>query len=93
MSVRRSVSVALVTASCVFAMPSASQAQEDDPWVLYDQNGTTVRATLQFGANVVSEANLFWDLSNFAAPGSGYDPDATWLEMYVTPGLSFETAL
>jgi hypothetical protein len=58
-----------------------------------DANGTTVRATLQFGANLVSEENLFWNLSDFAAPGSGYDPDATWLEIYVKPGLNFETAL
>jgi len=75
------------------SFPQDAAAQENDPWLLYDRNGTTVRATLQFGANLVSEANLFWDLSDFAAPGSGYDADATWLEIYVTPGLSFESAL
>jgi hypothetical protein len=79
----------------VLALPAAEavHAQESDPFLLYDENGTTIRATLQFGANLVSEANLFWNLSDFAAPGSGYDPDATWLELYVRPGLTFETAL
>jgi hypothetical protein len=72
---------------------TVATAQENDPWLLYDANGTTVRATLQFGANLVSEANLFWNLSDLAAPGSGFDPDATWLEVYVSPGLTFETAL
>ncbi|AHM02587.1 hypothetical protein roselon_00130 [Roseibacterium elongatum DSM 19469] len=76
-------------AAAIIATPSA--AQETDPWLLYDENGTTVRATLQFGANLVSEADLFWNLSENAAPGSGFDPDATWLELYVTPGLEFET--
>jgi hypothetical protein len=70
-----------------------AKAQDDDPMLLYDADGTTVRATLQFGANLVSEENLFWNLSDGAAPGSGYDPDATWLEVYAKPGLTFESAL
>ena len=45
---------------------------------------------LQFGLNAVVERNLFWDLAATAAPGSGFDPDAEWLEGYVKPGLSFE---
>ncbi|MBF9031448.1 alginate export family protein [Rhodobacterales bacterium HKCCE3408] len=61
--------------------------------VVYDANGTTVRWTLQFGANLVSEGDLFWSLSQGAAPGSGYNPDATWLELYARPGLTFESAL
>jgi hypothetical protein len=77
----------------LFVLATGAQAQADDPMLLYDANGTTVRATLQLGANLVSEGNLFWNLSDGAAPGSGYDPDATWLEIYAKPGLSFETAL
>lgn len=81
-------------AASVAVLPTMGSAQsKGDPFLLYDENGTTIRATLQLGANLVSEANLFWNLSDFAAPGSGYDPDATWLEFYVTPGLTFETAL
>lgn len=71
----------------------AAAEDQDDLWLLYDQNGTTIRATLQFGANLVSEANLFWNLSEGAAPSSGFNPDATWLEVYVEPGLSFSSAL
>jgi hypothetical protein len=78
----------------LLACPAAkAQTQDTDPFLLYDASGTTVRATLQFGANLVSEANLFWNLSSFAAPAAGFDPDTTWLEIYVKPGLSFETAL
>lgn len=60
---------------------------------MYDAGGTTVRGHLQFGLNAVSERNLFWNFSNTVAPGSGYDPDADWLEVYLKAGLSFETAL
>lgn len=62
-------------------LTGTATAQAEDPMLLYDANGTTVRATLQFGANLVAEDNLFWNLSDFAAPGSGYDPDARWLEV------------
>jgi hypothetical protein len=75
------------------SVAEVANAEENDPFLLFDDNGTTIRATLQFGANLVSEANLFWNLSEGAAPGSGFDPDATWLELYVKPGLTFETAL
>jgi hypothetical protein len=72
---------------------SAASAQTTDPFLVYGDTSTTVRATLQFGANLVSEGNLFWNLAESAAPGSDFDSDATWLEVYVKPGLSFETAL
>ena len=84
--------LACLAAACALS-GAKTHAQEQDRWVLYDANGTTVRATLQFGANLVSEANLFWNLSDFAAPGSGFETDATWLELYVIPGLEFESAL
>lgn len=71
----------------------AVQAQERDPTLLYDANGTIVRGHLQFGLNAVSERNLFWNFSDTVAPGSGFDPDADWLEVYVKPGLSFEKSL
>ena len=61
--------------------------------LVYDANGTTIRGHLQFGLNAVSEQNLFWNFSNTVAPGSGFEPDTSWLETYVKPGLSFETAL
>ncbi|NKX43292.1 alginate export family protein [Roseibacterium sp. KMU-115] len=80
-------------AAAALVGPTLATAQGADPFLLHEDNSTTVRATLQFGANLVSEGNLFWNLADFAAPGSGFDSDATWLEIYVKPGLSFETAL
>ena len=64
-------------------------AAERDPMLLYDAGGLEVRGHLQFGLNAVSERNLFWDLASTTAPGSGFDPDTSWLEGYIKPGLSF----
>jgi hypothetical protein len=61
--------------------------------LIYDANGVTVRGHLQFGLNAVVENNLFWDLAASTAPGSGFDPDTSWLEGYIKPGISFEYTL
>ena len=71
-------------------MATGVSAQDRDPMLLHDANGLKVRGHLQFGLNAVVERNLFWDLAATTAPGSGFDPDAEWLEGYVKPGLSFE---
>ena len=87
---------ALLAATCgtfISLASTASHAQDRDPMLLYDANGITVRGHLQFGLNAVSEQNLFWSFSDTVAPGSGFDPDADWLEVYVKPGLSFEKTL
>ncbi|MDJ0820368.1 MAG: alginate export family protein [Paracoccaceae bacterium] len=57
--------------------------------LFYSDNGLTVRGHFQAGLNAVVESNLFWDLAATTAPGSGFDPDTSWLEGYVKPGLSF----
>lgn len=81
----------LIGAAClVAAQASLAHGQERDPALLYDADGLMLRGHLQFGFNAVSERNLFWNLSETVAPGSGFDPDADWLEFYVKPGLSFE---
>ena len=61
--------------------------------LLFEKNGLTVRGHFQFGLNAVTESNLFWDLAETTNPGSGFDPDAEWLESYIKPGLSFEYQL
>jgi hypothetical protein len=55
-------------------------AQDRDPMLLVDQDGTTVRAHLQFGLNAVVEDNLYWDLAATTAPLSDFNPDTAWLE-------------
>jgi hypothetical protein len=42
---------------------------------------------------MVSERNLFWNFADTVAPGSGFDADADWLELYTKPGLSVENTL
>ncbi|MEW9919613.1 alginate export family protein [Marimonas sp. MJW-29] len=77
----------------LLATGTSLQAQASDPMLIHDADGLTVRGHLQFGLNAVSEANLFWNFSDTVAPGSGFDPDTSWLEVYVKPGLSFEKML
>jgi hypothetical protein len=72
---------------------SAALAQERDPMLFHDANGTKIRGHLQFGLNAVAERNLFWDLAGTTNPGSGFDPDTNWLEGYIKPGVSFEHQL
>jgi Alginate export len=67
--------------------------QGADPTVLHLGQGLTVRWHLQAGVNAVAEQKLFWNLAETTAPGSGYDADKAWLELYLKPGLSFERAL
>jgi hypothetical protein len=68
-------------------------AYAGDPMVLVDRNGFVLRAHLQAGLNIVSEHNLFWNYADTFAPSSGFDPNATWLEGYIKPGLSFTQSL
>ncbi len=90
---RRAGAAPVLAAALLALCAGPAAAQDRDPMLLHDANGTTVRGHLQFGLNAVSEQNLFWNFSDTIAPGSGFDPDADWLEVYIKPGLSFETAL
>lgn len=90
-AIRRTVFAVTILGTGVF--PLVAGAQDRDPMLIYDADGTTVRGHLQFGLNAVSEQNLFWDLAEATSPGSGFDPDTNWLEGYVKPGLSFEHQL
>ncbi|MNH49036.1 hypothetical protein D3C73_05990 [compost metagenome] len=80
-------------------VPSLALAQEDapaaapdakDPMVVYAQDGTTVRAHLQAGVNLVAEQALFWDFGRTVAGVTDFDSNAEWFEAYVKPGLTFE---
>lgn len=87
---RRS-SRALLTATTCFLLSGYASAQ--DQTTIIDQDGFTLRWHFQAGLNAVSESNLFWDLAATTSPGSGFDPDTSWLEGYIKPGLSFEAEL
>ncbi|MEL6581510.1 MAG: alginate export family protein [Cyanobacteria bacterium J06621_12] len=60
-----------------------------DIMLLHDADGWTIRSHLQFGVNVVSERNLFWNFADTFAPDADFDSDTDWLELYLKPGLSF----
>ncbi|SIS65207.1 Alginate export [Roseivivax lentus] len=85
--------VLAVAALAVSLAAQTAQAQDRDPMLLHEAGALTLRSHLQFGLNAVSESNLFWDLAETTAPGSGFDPDTHWLEGYIKPGLSFEYRL
>jgi hypothetical protein len=80
----------------VLALPAAEavHAQESDPILLYDENGTTCPRDAPVRREPRQRRRTCSGTSRTSRrPGSGYDPDATWLELYVRPGLTFETAL
>ncbi|OIQ42834.1 MAG: hypothetical protein BM560_01235 [Roseobacter sp. MedPE-SWde] len=85
----------LVVASVcgVTLVPDLAPAQDRDPMLIRQQDALTIRGHLQVGLNAVAEGNLFWDLAVTTAPGSGFDPDTSWLEGYIKPGVSFEYQL
>lgn len=84
----------VVTGLLVFSNSGAqAQNQTLDPMLTFEASATTVRAHVQGGLNAVSERNLFWNFSDTVAPGSEFDADADWLELYTKPGLSFEKTL
>lgn len=74
----------------IVLLANAAAAQDRDPMLFHDRDGLTVRGHLQFGLNAVVERNLFWDLAATTNPASGFDPDTSWLEGYVKPGISFQ---
>lgn len=71
----------------------AGSACADDPMLLFDQGGLTVRGHFQAGINAVAEQNLFWNFADTFAPAANFVSDKQWLEGYVKPGLSFTADL
>ena len=88
MSLRSVCGVGLPVLVLVFSVSARAQ-QNDDPMLLYDENGLRVRAHLQLGANAVMEQNVFWNFSDIFAPTAGYDATPQWLEGYLKGGISF----
>lgn len=81
----RAATAALLSGTLL--MPAAARAQ--DPMLFIERDGLVVRGHFQAGLNGVIEQNLFWNFSDFVAPGSGFNPDTQWIEGYIEPGLSF----
>lgn len=88
MSLRSVCGVGLPVLVLAFSVSARAQ-QNDDPMLLYDENGLRVRAHLQLGANAVMEQNVFWNFSDIFAPTAGYDATPQWLEGYLKGGISF----
>src|SRR5690606_4816779 len=82
--------LALAASPTWAAQEDRQNAAGDDPMVLYDKEGTTLRAHLQAGGNLVAEHNLFWRFAETVAGVTDFDPNAEWFEAYVRPGLTFE---
>ena len=68
-------------------------AQTDDRTVLYKTDQVELRWHLQGGIYLAYEGNVFWDLASATGAGAGFDPDKTWQEFYIKPGLSFQYTL
>ncbi len=72
----------------LLAVSAKASAENSDPLTLIDRQGLFVRAHLQGGINFVSEKNLYWNLASRFAATALYNPDKTWFESYVKPGMS-----
>lgn len=57
--------------------------------VLHSSDGLTIRAHIEAGLNAVAEQNLFWNLASTTAPSANFNPNQSWLEGYVKPGISW----
>lgn len=86
----RALLVAAHLLAALSGICGTASAQQSDRMLLHSQGGLTVRTHLQAGINLVAERDLFWDLASTFAPQANYDPDKTWFESYLTPGVSFE---
>lgn len=81
------LSVSVVAALC------GGQVSAQDTTTIVERDGFKLRWHFQGGLNAVSEQNIFWNFADAIAPGSGFDSDPNWLEVYVKPGISFEKGL
>ena len=94
MAYREFAGLVLSFALVSLCAPNLAAADDsDDPMLLYDHGGLSIRAHFQGGVNAVGEENLFWNFAETFAPNSGFDSDASWLEGYLKPGISFENKL
>ncbi len=80
---------------CVFVAVIGGQAaiahaQDTDTTTFYDEGPLTLRWHFQGGLYFATEGNLFWDLANATGAGAGFDPDKSWQEAFIKPGISFE---
>lgn len=90
---QRTLLLAAHTVLAVWSVCATASAQQSDKMLLYAQGGLKVRAHLQAGVYLGAERDAFWDLASTFATQANYNPDKTWFEGYVTPGLSFERAI
>lgn len=72
---------------------SYAQTQQGSQTTIHDADGFTLRWHLQGGLYAATEGNVFWDLGAATAAGLAFDPDKSWSETYIKPGVSFEYQL
>lgn len=80
----RAISIALAGVS----LAGQAHAQQDDPLLIHEEDGTEIRATLNGGINLVYERNLYWNLADIFAPSANFESDTEWAEFYIKPGVN-----
>lgn len=83
--------VALLTLA--FSTAAQVHAQGADRTTFYASNGLTLKWSFQGGLYFAGEGNVFWDLAEATGSGAGFNPDKSWQEAFIKPGLSFEYAI
>lgn len=70
------------------AQADAAEATDPLKWTI---GQSTLKLSIEAGAQYVLEDNAFWNLAAVLAPTARYDPDPAWGEVYVKPGLRLDT--
>lgn len=93
MTFKHALAAAALGASLVMTQSGAASAQSDDRTVFYKTDQVELRWHFQAGVYLAYEGNVFWDLASATGGGAGFDPDKSWQEFYIKPGLSFQYKL
>lgn len=90
----RALIISSVFAACSLAVPGLSRAESppQDP-LRFPFAGGSVKVDVEIGAQVVTEKDAFWNLSESFAPGAGFAPDMTFGEAYLKTGVVFTRTL
>lgn len=83
--------IACAGLALVTSLPALAEGAAPDAPAATDastaSDSFSVDFSVEAGVQMVVEANSFWNLAAVFAPGSGFDPDVSWGEFYVKPGV------
>lgn len=89
-AVQRSSFAALVLAAC--CTPVLAQDMPADP-LLFTGDDWRLKLGLDGAVQTAGEINSWWNLTDAIPPGTRYDPDMSWTEVYLKPSAKLDLAV